>query len=113
MKPYYADEYVTLYHGDCRDILSYGVGQHIAIVTDQPNGTGWVKGGGAAGVFNAKHEVQDWDVWDMSWTRLTRHAKKYVVFGPSSRAGDLRRELPNPNQLVWWRKTNPRPNGPD
>lgn len=49
----------------------------------------------------------------MSWVALVPSAVGYAVFGPLSRAKDLRAAIPQPNQLVWWRKTNPRPNGPD
>lgn len=40
MKPYYEDERVTIYHGDCRDILPWlGVDTQVdAIVTDPPYG---------------------------------------------------------------------------
>lgn len=36
MRPYYQDEWVTLYHGDCRDILPSLAGQFDAIVSDPP-----------------------------------------------------------------------------
>lgn len=111
-EPYYSDSLVTLYHGDCRDILP-SIATAVVVVTDQPYGTGWVKGGGSVGVFNAKHERQSWDVWDMSWVALVRNPVGFAVFGPNSRAADLRAALPSPNRNVWWRKTNPRPNGPD
>jgi hypothetical protein len=40
MEPYYSDEWVTLYHGDCRGLLGYGAwfptGQGIRLITDPP-----------------------------------------------------------------------------
>lgn len=110
--PFYQDDLVTLYHGDCRDVLPALAGP-FAVVSDQPYGTGWVKGGGGVGQFRARHEQPAWDVWDTSWIGLVRGAAAGAVFGPSSRAAELRADFPAPNELVWWRKTNPRPNGPD
>lgn len=112
MKPYYQDELVTLFHGDCRDFLA-DIREPIAVVTDQPYGTGWVKGGGSVGVFVAKHEQEAWDVWDMSWLACIANPAAGAVFGPWSRRDDLRAACPKPNRNIWWRKTNPRPNGPD
>lgn len=109
---FYADEYTVLHHGDCRTILP-SIGGDVAVVTDQPYGTGWVKGGGAVGVFKAKHEQEAWDVWDTSWLALIGHPVAGAVFGPWSRRDDLRADCPKPNRNIWWRKTNPRPNGPD
>jgi site-specific DNA-methyltransferase (adenine-specific) len=37
MRPYYADEYVTLYHGDCREIAP-ALGREVAVVSDPPYG---------------------------------------------------------------------------
>lgn len=37
MKPYYADEYVTIYHGDCREIAPTLVGE-LALISDPPYG---------------------------------------------------------------------------
>lgn len=112
MKPYYQDDYVRLYCGDCRAILPT-ITEAVSVVTDQPYGTGWVRGGGKVGEFNARHEQPEWDVWDLSWVDLVRHPMAGAVFGPYSRAAELRLSLPHPGNLVWWRKTNPRPNGPD
>ncbi len=37
MKPYYADESVTLYHGDCREILASMASESVAaVITDPP-----------------------------------------------------------------------------
>ena len=38
-EPYYSDELVTLYHGDCRDVLPHV--EFDAVVTDPPYGTGF------------------------------------------------------------------------
>lgn len=40
-EPYYSDGSVTIYHGDCREILPT-LGSVDAIVTDPPYGIGWV-----------------------------------------------------------------------
>lgn len=111
IQPYYQDKGITIYHGDCNDVLLL-LSDPVVVVTDQPYGTGWVKGGGRAGEFNACHERLAWDVWDMSWVDSIRNPQGFAIFGPYSRAAELRALTPKPNQVVWWRKTNPRPNGP-
>ena len=40
MKPYFQDEWVTIYHGDCRDILT-GLPPVDLVLTDPPYGIDW------------------------------------------------------------------------
>jgi site-specific DNA-methyltransferase (adenine-specific) len=106
--PWWATESgdVLLVQGDCLEVLPLvEAGSVDAVVTDPPYGTGWVRGGGGVGEFNAKHERPEWDVWDVSWmTKLV--CDSWAVFCPLSRARDIR------GVSCYYRKTNPRPGGP-
>lgn len=66
MKPYYADEFVTLFHGDFRDILPT-LGQSVdLIVTDPPYG----------------ETSLDWDTWQDGWPQYARSlARSMWCFG--------------------------------
>ena len=49
MKPYYQDDWATIYHGDCREILPQ-LGQVDLVLTDPPYGIGYESGQQVKGV---------------------------------------------------------------
>ena len=55
MKPYYQDQSVTIYHGDCRQIVPQ-LGNFDLLLTDPPYGLGI-----AANPVRQKHEKKTWD----------------------------------------------------
>ena len=61
MTHYYQDDFVTLYHGDCREIVPT-LGRFDLLLTDPPYGIGADSGVGAS---NGKAECHNWcDTWD-------------------------------------------------
>ena len=55
MEPYYKNDRVTLYHGDCREIVP-SLGKFDLLLTDPPYGIGI-----ASNPVRQKHEKLDWD----------------------------------------------------
>jgi len=49
MKPYFSDDHVTLYHGDCRDVLP-GLGPFETCITDPPYSLGFLTGARTTGI---------------------------------------------------------------
>ncbi len=60
VKPYYEHGGITIYHGDCREVL-LGLGRFDAILTDPPYGIGASAGIGKYGRLRANGEHSEWD----------------------------------------------------
>ena len=101
MKPYYQDEWVTIYHGDCREILPQ-LDKVDLVLTDPPYGiniasTGKV--GGSVLANNTRHIVSDWDSKTIDGfviSRIISHGRQAMIFG-----GNYYTLPPSPCWLIW------------
>jgi len=78
MKPYYQDEWVTIYNGDCREILPE-LPKVDLVLTDPPYGIGI-----ASNPFRQKHEKSEWDnaVVDAELLRTAvEKGKEAIIWG--------------------------------
>lgn len=107
MKPYYEEKGITIYHGDCREILPTLEPVDL-VLTDPPYGTGWITGGGRkAGQFKGRSTHEKWDVWSTEWLNVVR-TSYYAIFCPDVAIHSLAQCLPK-YRLRYYIKTNPRP----
>lgn len=91
-KPYYEDDFVTIYHGDCRDWLP----EADVVITDPPYGVGWEETGKARGGRIWGAIVGDDEPFDPA--HLLALGKPTVLFGANHYAS----RLPDvPSWLVW------------
>jgi hypothetical protein len=84
------------------------IGKVDACITDQPYGTGWVRGSGPQNVFHAQRHTLDWDIWNLAWIPLVS-AQTYALFCPDGRVGEVMQALGQPCKLRYYIKSNPRP----
>lgn len=89
-QPYYADESVTIYHGDCREILP-SLGKVDLVLTDPPYSMKHVDGGGFA---SARAFYRDGALDGMCEFQLAEHAEvlcvapQLVVFHSRDQVGE-------------------------
>ena len=103
MKPYYQDDYVTIYHGDCREILP-GLPKVDLVLTDPPYGIDIARIGQVGGSVlaeNTPHIASDWDASRLSPKQvglLLAAGEMHMVFGGNYIADLL---PPSPCWLIW------------
>ena len=68
MKPYYQDDYVTLYHGDCREVLPT-LAMVDLVVTDPPYIIGAVSAGSLGSKSGGWADMMNSAAWFSSWYR--------------------------------------------
>jgi site-specific DNA-methyltransferase (adenine-specific) len=88
-KPYYQDEWVTIYHGDCREIL-YQLPKVDLVLTDPPYKDDDVEG--------------EYYQWFHSWKARLSFNDYFVFFNNSSRLYDLLQLYGKPYRVLVWSK---------
>lgn len=98
MKPYYSDEFVTIYHGDAREVMP-ALPVVDLLLTDPPYGIGL-----AANPFRQRFEKADWDdvpVSPLLLREAIEHAHHAIVWGGNYFG------LPAHQRFLVWDKEQP------
>jgi site-specific DNA-methyltransferase (adenine-specific) len=102
VKPYYQDDLVTLYHGDCLEVTEWLDAD--VLVTDPPYGVEWLTRGTYGGRTNRKGVVQERNVIANDHDTQTRDAvielwadKPFIMFG----AWKIERPKEIDSLLIW------------
>ena len=103
MKPYYQDEWVTIYHGDCREVMP-DLEPVSLVLTDPPYGIG--EHGGKArtrGDSRPNHPMMGWDMTrpDRATLDMVRAAGSVQMIFGGNYFADL---LPASRCWLYWRK---------
>jgi site-specific DNA-methyltransferase (adenine-specific) len=109
VKPYYEHAGITIYHGDCRDVLPQLVAK--AVVTDPPYGIADAplpmqgRTGKRTGAVNTWHPASDWDsIIDPLWLTLCAKSAPIVAwFGHWRMRAEVENFSPFPirAEIVW------------
>jgi len=112
MKPYYEQDGITIYHGDCLDVLPtlsprvivtdppYGISDKPNTHVDTADGKRGPRGGGV----NTWHPPSDWDASiNPEWCRLVCAAPFVAWFGHWRKRSEVEAAMPHPIrcEIVW------------
>jgi site-specific DNA-methyltransferase (adenine-specific) len=96
MKPYYEQDNITIYHGDCRDVVPNLHERFDLLLTDPPYGLGDKWAGGKA-KWPLHHGQMDWDAETVDFLPwLIQKAVRSIVWG-----GHLYGLGPERGWLIW------------
>ena len=95
MKPYYQDEWVTIYHGDCREILPT-LGKVDLVLTDPPYGIGWM----GSNASTRKWDKVYGDDSEMDLRFMLNMGCRVISFG----ANNYPNQLPHKGRWICWDK---------
>lgn len=114
MKPYFSRDGITIYLGDCREILPQLSETVDLVLTDPPYGTGgWRRQEAGAGSNPSGSLVrEDWDDGAVDWLTLVP-CDVVMTFWPAAKTSHLlnaanERGMVKHRQL-YWRKPDPKP----
>lgn len=95
--PYYQDDLVTLYHGDCREVSAWRSGD--ILVTDPPYGIAWSIGANKTAKSKAHAGIlNDTDTTVRDWVLAAWGDRPGIVFGAWAAP------FPKYRQVLVWRK---------
>ena len=103
MKAYYQDDAVTIYHGDCREIVPT-LGKFDLLLTDPPYGLeDWNnRGNNAGGPFDSEKETASWDKMpDASLVEIIISVSAKCIIWGGNYLGDF---LGRTKQMLVWDK---------
>ena len=107
MTPYYSEPGITIYHGDCREILP-ALGKFDLLLTDPPYGIAGIWQGGTASGWRSPEKRAERNAWDAEapapeWIELMRACAPAQVFW----GGNYFSLPPARGWLVWRKEINP------
>lgn len=116
MTPYYQDEQVTLYHGDCREVLPTLEPVDL-VLTDPPyvglSGGYELRNGGVSKSLKASITIGDPWLASLGWLKILPKANQLIVFSTHHAMGELLQCLPGKLMLIGaWHKPNAHPGLP-
>ena len=99
MKPYFQDEGITLFCGDCLAVLD-GIGSVDLVATDPPYNVGLTYQGDESG-----DKMAHYDLWCASWFLKLKQRAKTIALTPGSNNVGMWYRIAPPDSIAWWVKS--------